>query len=110
MPDPADKRDLDTFEARLEAARARHVPEPRQVVVSALARGTRHAFEIAVTTLVGAGIGWMLDRWLDTGPWLFLLFLLMGIGAGFWSLIKAVNIEAAAIRKDAADTRNEDQA
>jgi len=109
LPDPADKRDLDPFEARLEAAKARHVPEPRQVVVSALAKGTRHAFEIAATTIVGAGIGWMLDRWLGTGPWLFLLFLLLGIGAGFWNLIKAVNIEAAAIRKEAAETQNEDQ-
>ena len=104
LPDPADKRDLDPFEARLEAAKARHVPEPRQVVISALAKGTRHAFEIAATTIVGAGIGWMLDRWLGTGPWLFLLFLLLGTGAGFWNLIKAVNIEAAAIRKDAEDT------
>jgi ATP synthase protein I len=103
LPDPADKSDPDTFGARLEAAKARHAPEPRAVVVSALAQGTRHAFEIAATTIVGAGIGWMLDRWLQTGPWLFLMFLLLGIGAGFWNLIKAVNAEAAAARARAAE-------
>ncbi len=108
LPDPADKRDLDPFEARLEAAKARHVPEPRQVVVSALAKGTRHAFEIAATTIVGAGIGWALDRWLGTGPWLFLVFVLLGIGAGFWNLVKAVNAEVAEVRKTAAEN-DEDQ-
>ncbi len=110
MPDPADKRDLDPFEARLKAAKARAVPEPRQVVVSALAQGTRHAFEIAATTIVGGGIGWMLDSALGTKPWLFLLFLLFGIGAGFWNLVKAVNREAATVRKDAAATVREDAA
>jgi ATP synthase protein I len=107
LPDPADKTDLDKLGARLEAAKAKHSPEPRDIAISALAQGTRHAFEIAATTIVGAGIGWMLDRWLSTGPWMFLLFLLLGIGAGFWNLMKAVNVEAAAARKRAADRQND---
>ncbi len=108
MPDPADKSDLDALGERLEAAKARHVPEPRAVAISALAQGTRHAFEIAATTIVGAGIGWMLDRWLQTGPWMFLLFLLLGIAAGFWNLMKAVNAEAAAARIRAAERQELD--
>jgi ATP synthase protein I len=103
LPDPADSKDPDAFRARLEAAKAKHLPEPRDVAVSALAQGTRYALEIAATTIVGAGIGWMLDRWLQTRPWLFLLFLLLGIAAGFWNLMKAVNMEAAAARKRAAE-------
>lgn len=109
MPDPADKSDLEDLGARLEAAKARHAPEPREVAISALAQGTRHAFEIAATTIVGAGIGWMLDRWLQTGPWMFLLFLLLGIGAGFWNLIKAVNAEAAAARSRAAERQAQEK-
>lgn len=109
MPDPADKSDPDNFGARLEAAKARHAPEPRAVAVSALAQGTRHAFEIAATTIVGAGIGWMLDRWLSTGPWMFLLFLMLGIAAGFWNLMKAVNAEAAAARTRAAEVQDLEQ-
>mgnify|MGYP002152638149 CR=1 FL=1 len=31
---------------------------------------------------VGVGIGWFLDRWLDTTPWLLIVFLFLGIGAG----------------------------
>ena len=38
--------------------------------------------EMAATLAVGGGIGWYLDRWLDTTPWLLVGFLFLGIGAG----------------------------
>jgi ATP synthase protein I len=38
--------------------------------------------EMAATLAVGVGIGWYLDRWLDTSPWLLIVFLFLGIGAG----------------------------
>ena len=109
LPDPADKPDLDKLGARLEAAKARHEPKARQAAASALAQGTRHAFEIAATTMVGGGIGWMLDRWLETGPWLLLLFLMLGLTAGFWTLLKAVNAEAKAVREEQLRKLNDDQ-
>ena len=33
--------------------------------------------------LVGFGIGYALDWWLGTNPWFKLIFLVVGIGAGF---------------------------
>ena len=33
--------------------------------------------------IVGVAIGWGLDKWLGTSPWFKLIFLLIGIGAGF---------------------------
>lgn len=33
--------------------------------------------------LLGAGAGYYLDKWLDTKPWLFFLFLIFGVVAGF---------------------------
>lgn len=33
--------------------------------------------------LVGFAIGYALDAWLDTSPWCKLVFLFIGIGAGF---------------------------
>ncbi|MDO5483644.1 MAG: AtpZ/AtpI family protein [Desulfovibrionaceae bacterium] len=38
--------------------------------------------------LVGFAIGYGLDRWLDTGPWGKLFFLLVGIGAGFLNVYR----------------------
>lgn len=108
MPNSVDKNDLGSLEERLKAAKAKHMPTPRDVAVGALAQGTRHAFELAATTVVGGAIGFALDRWLGTKPWMFLLFLLLGIGAGFWNLLKMVNAEARAARERAAK-RDEEQ-
>ena len=42
----------------------------------------RMATELVAALLVGGGIGWFLDRWLDTRPWLLLVFLTLGMAAG----------------------------
>ncbi len=41
-------------------------------------------------TFVGLFIGWWLDRWLDTKPWLLLTFLVLGIVAGFKNVVAEV--------------------
>jgi len=38
---------------------------------------------LAGGTLIGAGMGYLLDRWLDTKPWLTLVFLAFGVAAGY---------------------------
>lgn len=50
---------------------------------------------LASYTLIGAiillgGIGYMVDRWQDTGPWFLLGGLLLGVIVGFYELAKAV--------------------
>ncbi|HCG03664.1 MAG TPA: ATP synthase subunit [Desulfovibrio sp.] len=35
------------------------------------------------STVVGLAMGWYLDRWLGTKPWLTGVFLILGIVAGF---------------------------
>ena len=102
MTDPDRQRDLDSLEARLAAAKARHEPDPREIATSALAASTRYAMEIAVATVVGGAIGWQLDRWLGTKPWLAILFLMLGLAAGFINLFRAVNRETAAMEAEAA--------
>ena len=39
---------------------------------------------------VGLFLGYILDKLLDTGPWLLLLFLGLGIVSGFYSLIRGL--------------------
>ena len=38
---------------------------------------------LVASTLIGLFMGYYLDRWLGTSPWLTLLFLGFGIAAGF---------------------------
>ena len=41
---------------------------------------------MALSVVIGAFVGYYLDDWLKTGPWLFFLFLLFGIVAAFRNL------------------------
>jgi ATP synthase protein I len=38
--------------------------------------------ELVVTTLVGFGLGWLVDRWLHTGPAFLIIGSLLGGAAG----------------------------
>ena len=40
---------------------------------------------------VGLFIGYWLDKWLGTDPWMLIVFLLLGTVSGFYSLLKGVN-------------------
>ncbi len=40
---------------------------------------------------VGLLIGYWLDKWLGTDPWLLITFLLLGIFSGFYSLLRGLN-------------------
>jgi ATP synthase protein I len=91
-PRPTDE--LESLEARLAEAKARHAPvDPVRMAGGAMGQGFRFALEIVITTVVGSAIGWQLDRWLGTKPWLLLLFMLLGLAAGFMSLFRAVSAE-----------------
>jgi len=35
---------------------------------------------------VGIFLGWILDRWLGTTPWLLMVFSFLGVGAAFKSI------------------------
>jgi ATP synthase protein I len=38
---------------------------------------------MVAATIIGLAMGYYLDQWLETSPWLTLIFLLFGIIAGF---------------------------
>lgn len=42
----------------------------------------RAGVEVVSALVAGAGLGWLLDRWLGTFPWLFLVFFVVGGAAG----------------------------
>jgi ATP synthase protein I len=66
---------------------------PRQAAnASAFARGFRLSTELVGGVLVGAGLGWLLDRWLGSTPWGLIVFLLLGFAAGVLNVMRAAGV------------------
>jgi len=66
---------------------------PRQAAdASAIARGFRLSTELVAGVLVGAAIGWLLDRWLGISPWGLIVFLLLGFAAGVLNVMRAAGV------------------
>jgi ATP synthase protein I len=40
--------------------------------------------------LVGGGAGYLLDRWLHTGPWMMIVFGTVGFGTGIRDVLRRV--------------------
>ncbi|MBW8271407.1 AtpZ/AtpI family protein [Caldovatus aquaticus] len=80
--------DRDDFDRRLQEARARQgleaAPKGRGggLPGGAWGIGFRVGVELVSALAVGLAIGWALDRWLGTGPWLLMLFVVLGVAAG----------------------------
>jgi len=51
-----------------------------------MARGFRLSSELVAGVLVGAVIGWGIDRLLSTSPFGLIVFFLLGFVAGIWIL------------------------
>src|ERR1700680_2926062 len=61
---------------------------------SALAQGFRLSAEFVAGILVGAAIGWAIDRWLGTSPWGMIVLLLFGFAAGVLNMMRAAGVVA----------------
>ena len=60
---------------------------------------------MAVATFIGWGIGYWLDMQFGTEPWLMLVFLLLGVAAGFKGVFRAAKEAQEIINKaDAGET------
>jgi ATP synthase protein I len=53
--------------------------------------GLAYAAALSLFAAVAAGliIGWLLDRWLGTRPWLLVTGIVLGSAAGFYELIRS---------------------
>jgi len=46
------------------------------------------AFSLFACVVSGLAIGWLLDRWLGTKPWLMVAGIVLGAAAGFYELVR----------------------
>tara|TARA_B100001939_G_scaffold347241_1_gene368230 strand:- start:8141 stop:8479 length:339 start_codon:yes stop_codon:yes gene_type:complete len=84
------ERSFEDFSARLQAARQAQKdkssgkPKP----MSAYGAAIRLVADLVAGIVMGALIGLFLDDWLGTRPWLMIVFLFLGIGAGIRNVLR----------------------
>jgi ATP synthase protein I len=66
----------------------------RQATASGYARGFRLSSELVAGVLVGAGLGWLIDRWFHVSPWGLIVFLLLGFAAGVLNVMRSAGVVA----------------
>ena len=66
----------------------------RATTASGYARGFRLSSELVAGVVVGAAIGWLVDRWLGISPWGLTIFLLLGFAAGVLNVLRSAGLVA----------------
>ncbi len=95
---------------KIETAKNRHAaPHVDTRQGDAMARGMKISAELIGGVLVGGGIGWLLDKWLDKSPLFFIVFFLAGTAAGMLNIIRQAKREktppAPSVRDDEDDDK-----
>jgi ATP synthase protein I len=68
---------------------------PRQdqaATASGYAKGFRLSSELVGGVVVGAGLGWLIDRGLGIAPWGLIVFLLLGFAAGVLNVMRSAGV------------------
>jgi ATP synthase protein I len=89
LPPDARLESLDERIDRLQKAEAKRTAKRQP-------DATFQAGQLILSQLVGCPlgggiVGWLLDRWFGTRPWLMLVFLFLGFAVGFWNVIRISN-------------------
>ena len=56
---------------------------------ASLGKALKISTELVATVVVGTTLGFILDNWFDTRPWLTISFFFMGVAAGILNVIRS---------------------
>tara|TARA_B100001142_G_C14064530_1_gene551012 strand:- start:337 stop:705 length:369 start_codon:yes stop_codon:yes gene_type:complete len=94
MVDKNDYDALNALDSRLKNARD-HIQDPlnqpgaeKTEKGGALGLAFRVSVEIVSAVAIGVVIGWLLDGWLETTPWLMVVFIVLGFAAGILNVYR----------------------
>jgi ATP synthase protein I len=91
--EPPDR--LARLNERLKQARARDRVESgtdpgNADLQQGMAAGLRIGVELVVAIVVATGLGWAIDRWAGTSPWVTIVMFFLGVAAGMLNVYRAV--------------------
>ena len=74
---------------RLKNARKKLKVEKENPQTSNIGQAFKLSTELVAAVLVGTIIGFILDNWFDSKPWLTILFFFIGVSAGILNVIRS---------------------
>jgi ATP synthase protein I len=94
--------ELERLGRKIDAARGRQPSSRPKKEPSPAGEAMRMGTEFAGGVLVGAGVGYFLDRWLDTTPIFLMVCVALGAVAGFRTMMRSARA-ASGEEKDTPD-------
>jgi ATP synthase protein I len=98
---------LKRLEGRLEevngAPRQAHFDKQGEEGPSPIGHAVRYSAEFVGGPIVGAGLGWALDRFFGISPWGMIVFLMLGFAAGIYNVLRSSGFLRPANRRDGGD-------
>ena len=82
------KRD-EELKVRLKIAKNKINTQKEAPPQSNIGQAFKMSTELVSAVLVGTIIGFILDNWFDTKPWLIIIFFFVGVAAGITNVIKS---------------------
>ena len=82
----------DSFKTRLEIAKKKidkNENKEKNQKNSNFGEAFKLSTELVAAVVVGTIIGFILDNWFGTKPWLILIFFLVGVIAGIMNVVKS---------------------
>ena len=80
------------FKTRLKSAKNRaksKYSESKEPSTSGMGHAFKMSTELVAAVAVGTIIGFILDNWFGTNPWLILIFFFVGVIAGISNVIRS---------------------
>lgn len=77
----------------------------RRALFRELGKYSALGLEMAISVVIGLAIGYYLDRWLGTGPWMTVAWIAIGFAAGVRSLYRAALRAGREPEEDEKETR-----
>ncbi len=97
MSDDQSSEEMEDLDKRLHKAREKNALSKTQGFssgnkeMSGYSMAIRIGTELVAALIVGVGIGYFLDNWLDTKPWFLVVFFFLGSAAGVLNVYRAAS-------------------
>ena len=100
MPEHKPPRSLDELDARLKDLRRgtdetgsgpRTAGSARRGAMTGMGMAFRIGTDLLAGLVVGVLVGYFMDQWLGTRPWLMILFFFLGAFAGMWNVYRTAS-------------------